>query len=324
MNDFKPLGLQISESLRAYTEQMRLFQSPMIEVARQMQALQASFTSPSVQIAKQLQEQLKSFIPIDYGKELSKALQPYNDFASEFAKTHKSLIDQIKFQFPTTQISIDSQLLEAIRQSSVFSTLHAVRHSQVGEIQLSEDFISRINEITSQVRDGEEINDLSIEAVVQTLNRIEDTLETLQNNLKTPGQKLLTIEDIRFYIGLIFTLVFFIIPYIGQIETDEKIEKIDGLTRNNSDKLEQLNDKLDKIADLLAKHEKWICSRDTHLRLKPSFKSSVVTKIFQFETVIIENTDSVTHKWIKVKFIDTNDNEIKIGWVTKKYFKRIE
>lgn len=100
MNDFKPLGLQINESLRAITEQMSIFQSPIAEAIRQMQANYANFIPPSVQLAKQLQEQLKFIVPVDYGKELTNALKPYRNFASEFAKTHKSLIDQIKFQIP--------------------------------------------------------------------------------------------------------------------------------------------------------------------------------------------------------------------------------
>lgn len=323
MNDFKPLGLQISESLRAYTDQMRLFQNPMIEAVRQMKALTTSFTPPSVQLAKQLQKQFKSIVPIDYGIELAKALKPYNDFTSEFAKTQKLFTDQIKFQIPEIKIPIGFQLADALRQSSILAALQAIRHNQVGEIRLSQDIISRINEISSQVRTGEEVNDNAIDGIIQTLNRIEDTLYTLQNNLKTPGQKLLTIEDIRFYIGLIVSLVLFLIPYTDQLETDDKIEKLEEQTINNSDRLEQVNDKLDKILDLLAKQEKWICSRDTHLRLRPRFKSGVVTKILQFETVVIDNPDSVNHKWIKVKFIDTNDNEIRIGWVSKKYFKKI-
>ena len=179
MNDFRPLGIQISESLRAITDQIRPFQSPMMEAVRQMQAHYANFIPPSVQLAKQLQEQLKFIVPIDYGKELAKALKPYNSFADEFAKTHKLLIDQFKFQIPEIKIPIDFQAVEAFRQSSALSALHAVRHSQVGEIRLSGDIISRINEISSQIREGEEINDNAIEAVIQTLNRIEDTLDTL-------------------------------------------------------------------------------------------------------------------------------------------------
>jgi hypothetical protein len=323
MNDFKPLGLQISESMRAITDQMSIFESPMAAAIRQMQNY-ANVIPPSLQLSKQLQEQLKFIIPVDFGKVLADALKPYSSFASEFAKTNKLLVDQIKFQIPDIKAPIDSQVLEALRQSSALASLHAVRHSQVGEIRLSEETISRINEISNQVRDGEEISSKAIEAVVQTLARIEDTLNALQSNVKAGEQKLLTIEDIRFLIGLIFTVVFFIIPYAGQKETDKKIEKIEEITQSNSDKLERLIDKLDKVFDLLAKHEKWICSRDTHLRLRPSFKSHIVRKIFQFETVVVENKDSVTHKWIKVKYIDTEDNEVKIGWVSKKYFKKIE
>lgn len=324
MNDFKQLGFHINESLKAFSDQMGLFQSPMIEVARQMQAQYANFISPSIQIAKQLQERLKFIVPIDYNKELAKALKPYSNFASEIAKTHKLLIDQFKFQIPEIKIPIVFQLTDSIRQSSIFAALHAVRHGQVGEIQLSEGIISRINEISSQIRDGDEINDSAFEVVIQTLNRIEDTLDTLQSSLKAPEQKLLTIEDIRFYIGLIVSLVLFVIPYLGQLKTDKNIKQLEEGATNNSEKLEQVNDKLDKIFDLLAKQERWICSRDTHLRARPGFKSSVITKIFQFETVIMDDTDSVTRRWIKVKFIDTVGNEIKVGWVAKKYFKKIE
>lgn len=324
MSDFKPLGLQISEGLRVFNDQMRLFQSPMIEAAREMQAKYANFIPPSVQLAKQLQEQLKFIVPIDYGEGLAKALKPYNNLADEIAKTHRLLIGRLKFQIPEIKIPIGFQLADAIRQSSTFVALHAVRHSQVGEIRLSEDIISRISEIGSQVREGDEINDSAVEVVIQTLDRIQDTLDTLQTGLKAPGQKLLTIEDIRFYIGLIVSLVLFVIPYMGQLKTDEKIEQLEQRAENNSDKLRQVNDKLDRIFDLLAKQEKWICSRDTHLRTRPSFKSSVITKIFQLETVIMDNTDSVTHKWIKVKIIDTAGNDIKVGWVARKYFKKIE
>lgn len=83
-----------------------------------------------------------------------------------------------------------------------------------------------------------------------------------------------------------------------------------------------MNDKLDRVADYLVSQEKWLCSRDTYLRQKPSFKSRAIIKILQFETVVSHNPDSINHKWIKINFIDTRDNEVKTGWVSKKYFKK--
>jgi hypothetical protein len=132
----------------------------------------------------------------------------------------------------------------------------------------------------------------------------------------------------KIYIEILFSQILFKIPLAPQHKTHEQLRiikdqqaRIEDRQKRFDEKLEVITEKLENISAEIATHRKRICVHDTYLRSKPYTKSKKLAAIAEFESVILLDNVVKTHKWIEVKYIDLKDNQVKTGWVPKKYFK---
>lgn len=331
MNNYKTLGQQISEQMLAITNQLKPFQSPLADFAKAFQNQYKDFLPLSVKLTEAMKQNIDAIKAINFGNDFSRTILPTQSLLNEIARQQK-LVGQFAIpNIPTINIPIDKQLLESIKRNSFATAFQSFKLNQLSELQSSSRLIERINEISAEIKARQRIEDEKFQIITETLDRIEQSLTAIQANSHNSNTQLIPVDKIYFYIELIFGLLLFLISYVDQQKTDLKIDEVGNEVshfksgqENISDQLDLINERLDSIADQLAMQNKRVCMRDTYVRLKPSFNSYVITKIYQFETVVIDDLElSTSHKWIKVKYIDIKENKIRTGWVLKKYFRAI-
>lgn len=324
MHTYKPLALQIAESVKMWNSQMAMLQSPLIEFANRWQQQMKPL---SIQINEALGGHRAMLQSVTLANDLAKLMEPSVAALSQFNATMKLLSDQMKLA-DSVRVHFPSALIESFKHSSLAVALQASRIGEFEEYQSSSDFAETVSVISNEMVTGGKISTTRLDAITETLNKIEMTLRALESEVKDPSIKLLSLENIKFYLEIIIAFVLFVIPFISQLESDEKLMVIDEHQNEMlqgqeilEEKLDAITERLDSIATEMGAKSKRFCTRSTYLRAKPNTKSLKIALISKFESVIVlESSNSKWHKWVLVKYIDLNDNSVKTGWVQKKYF----
>lgn len=324
MHNYKPLALQIAESAKIWNSQMALLRSPLIEFAS---SWQQQMKPLSIQINEAMSGHRAMLQSITFGNDLAKLMAPTLSALSQFNATMKLLSDQMKLA-DSFKVHFPSTLIESFKHSSLAVALQASRLGRFEEYKSSGDFAGTVSVISDEMVTDGKISTTRLDAIAETLDKIETTLRALESEIRDPSVKLLSLESIKFYLEIIIAFVLFTIPYISQLESDEKLKVIDE-NQNEilqgqdtlNEKLDGITERLDSIATEMAAQSKRFCTRNTYLRAKPNTKSLRIALISRFESVIVlESSNAKWHKWMLVKYIDLTDNSVKTGWVQKKYF----
>ncbi|WP_276374322.1 SH3 domain-containing protein [Chryseolinea sp. H1M3-3] len=324
MHNYKPLALQIAESAKMWNSQMAILRSPLMELTR---SWQQQMKPISIQINKAMSGHRAMLQSITFGNDFAKMMKPTISALSEFNTTMKLLSDRMKVA-DNFKVHFPSPLIESFKHNSIAIALQASRLGQFDEYESSSDFADTVSVLGNDMITDGKISTKQLDAIAEVLEKIEATLSALESGIKDPSIRLLSLENVKFYLEIIVAFVLFIIPYMSQLESDEKLKVIDE-NQNEileeqstlNEKLDGITERLDSIATEMAAQSKHFCTRSTYLRAKPNTKSLRIVLISSFESVIVlENSNAKWHKWMLVKYIDLADNSVKTGWVQKKYF----
>lgn len=322
---FDLLSKNFQSQMRLVNEHLAPYQKQLDELSKSIQSQMSPLRQLTAHIDETLKHAYRPLISAGLANDIQKAMQPT---ITAWQNLGQLMAEQLKpaLEF---QIAMRGDLFKSLRTNSLTAAFQSFRLDRREELNSYNDFAETVNELTHDVTEQKLLESDKLDVVVQMLNRIETSVQSL-NKPASLKEKLLSFEAISFYISIIFSLLFSLLQYRDQLESDTALnqiqstqEKLSGGQKNLDARIDTINTKLEMIVDNINKLNQRMCIRDTYIRLRPDFTSRIVTRVSKFEIVIVDAEASApAHKWLKVKYIDVNSDSIRSGWVLKKYFKK--
>jgi hypothetical protein len=233
-----------------------------------------------------------------------------NDESNQFFKNHTQLLTILRQSFTSMDnkksiLGINNSIFESINQN-----LFKERKF------LNKDFIENLNNFSKELYLDDKLDfDIKYEDIEKINKKIEQKKAFTKKDLSTIIFFMTLIGFINDVISLYSTLN---PDNSGHIKTQQMIEKDSQPEIKTQQMIKDLDTKFSKSLNQEIYYE---VTKNTDIREQPNTKSKKIAVVYpKQKLLIIENKPY----WLLVEYFDEKRNETIIGWVSKKYTKRLD
>lgn len=309
-------------SLRFYRQMQRVLaqnRGPYANMQNQIRELEELFAKSRVRITDSIQQAMRDYESyrsktnremLGFSETLQKYQSPYRNLLNDFERVVRS--SAMRRVSVVEGMRFSEHVLASLLVQRDNGSLHFLKGPYEDDVAGS--VFQQLNVITGLIDETE------IEAAT---DQILTVLRTAEPHMNTQ----VTRSELLGFIGIIVTILLYLLArHDAQVQDAHTQERSDRAFGQQEVLITSVNKMVDLQSEFLDRFEEgdqitaYVIQRTTTLRNRPNRQSKVLSEVHYNQVVTVV---SQHRKWVQIEFFDNVSGQAQIGWIMKKYAKKM-